>query len=1072
MRERKLFGVKIGAGVLIIISCITVIIIQSTSAEENGTDEIILNFSFTEPEITEVNISNTTYQIVTMNETKSINNEGLPVLPVKPLEILLPQNGTLKSINVNYSGKTSIGDGYNILLGKQSMSNYSEQQNETNETKFNFSEPYPTDTFNYFGTNYFHGFSILVLNINPVYYTVETGEIYYYKNMSVTITINKSGSVHSLFRGLQLDEISMKQLVNDYSMNYTYTDVCTSSHSSIVNPSESYDYVIITTENLKDASPLLNWREWYTFQDLVDYKNAHGTTTTIVAVEDIDENYEGRDLAEKIRNFIIDAYKNWNTNYILIGGDANKIPVRNLWGYSWPADPYGSEDVCSASDLYYACLDGSYNEDNDDKWGEVFDGAPGGDYYEPPRKPSGNSLTDSGNLYAEADSNQYGNGFNVGLFIPSLDLTGINSIKLTFSYNLDKVSDYEGQDIIFLDINTYSGGTNLDKHNLWHLNTNNKGFITLEFDPSTYTDPSDVYVEFYYSDIGASSSFSSLNIDEVLVYTNGDEKLLEESFESNEFPPIDWTQIVYSGDKYWNKEYYRIDVDLFPEIYIGRACVGNKMEVRNFVLKTLSYENIPTHDPYLKKVLLIGGKMHDDPEFITWGGDYKDGCIDFNNEYIETYGIPSDTYDDIDTLYDRDWENNWWDSCDFRNKVNPGVFILNAALHGDEFGIGGNKDGDWTFKFTNIDVDLFTNNKCSFLYFQSCLVGNFSFESYDCFAEHFTVKTPHGAFATIMNSKSGYFNPGTTDGASQRYDREFWDAIFGESQTKPELKELGPANEDSKLDNYYLAINPDYRALQYSLNLFGDPQISIKIPEENYAPNTPTTPEIYSIYNNRWYTFSTSTTDPNGDQIQYKFKWDNHESLFWTQWYNSGQVAYGTIRIPVGTHQIRVKARDVFNYESEWSDPLPVTVPFDLDIDIYSSTMVLGEEIQFYGTASDAATEPIKTWNYNLADGSYANVQNINHTYSKVGTYNVTLTVIDNENITSNVTKVVRIVLLKSDINCSSDHGTPNETILFNDSSDSHYNIINWHWDFGDGDTSNNRNTSHAYNTEGAYNVT
>ncbi len=81
------------------------------------------------------------------------------------------------------------------------------------------------------------------------------------------------------------------------------------------------------------------------------------------------------------------------------------------------------------------------------------------------------------------------------------------------------------------------------------------------------------------------------------------------------------------------------------------------------------------------------------------------------------------------------------------------------------------------------------------------------------------------------------------------------------------------------------------------------------------------------------------------------------------------------------------------------------------------------------------------------------------------------MTVTDNNSIISNITKVVKVVILKSDINSSSDYGSPNETIYFNDLSDGYYNITTWYWDFGDGNTTNSQNTSHAYATENIFNV-
>lgn len=102
MRERNLLWKKFRAGILIIISILLIAVMQPISAETAPEGEILLNFSFQEPVITEVNISNTTYHRVTMEGLPIPNVTGCPLLPVKPVRVLLPQKSILDSIDVFY----------------------------------------------------------------------------------------------------------------------------------------------------------------------------------------------------------------------------------------------------------------------------------------------------------------------------------------------------------------------------------------------------------------------------------------------------------------------------------------------------------------------------------------------------------------------------------------------------------------------------------------------------------------------------------------------------------------------------------------------------------------------------------------------------------------------------------------------------------------------------------------------------------------------------------------------------------------------------------------------------------
>jgi len=94
-------------------------------------------------------------------------------------------------------------------------------------------------------------------------------------------------------------------------------------------------------------------------------------------------------------------------------------------------------------------------------------------------------------------------------------------------------------------------------------------------------------------------------------------------------------------------------------------------------------------------------------------------------------------------------------------------------------------------------------------------------------------------------------------------------------------------------------------------------------------PNKPTKPSGKSsgIIPFVKYTYSTSTDDPDGDMVRYLFDWGD-ETTSWTGYFNSGETAKASHRWRgFGPYEIRVKAKDIYGYESDWSDSLPVTKP-------------------------------------------------------------------------------------------------------------------------------------------------
>jgi hypothetical protein len=76
------------------------------------------------------------------------------------------------------------------------------------------------------------------------------------------------------------------------------------------------------------------------------------------------------------------------------------------------------------------------------------------------------------------------------------------------------------------------------------------------------------------------------------------------------------------------------------------------------------------------------------------------------------------------------------------------------------------------------------------------------------------------------------------------------------------------------------------------------------------------------------YTYQTSTTDPDGDQVYYMWEWGDDTTSDWLGPYDSGEtVSADKSWNEKGTYEVKVKAKDIYDQESEWSDPLAVTIP-------------------------------------------------------------------------------------------------------------------------------------------------
>jgi hypothetical protein len=94
------------------------------------------------------------------------------------------------------------------------------------------------------------------------------------------------------------------------------------------------------------------------------------------------------------------------------------------------------------------------------------------------------------------------------------------------------------------------------------------------------------------------------------------------------------------------------------------------------------------------------------------------------------------------------------------------------------------------------------------------------------------------------------------------------------------------------------------------------------------------------------YTYATTSTDPDGDQIYYWFDWGDGIN---SGWLDTQSASYSWIQ--EGTYQIKVKAKDINGAESDWSNPLTV--------DIVEQTSKPEPKGWIFGSVYDAEREPI-----------------------------------------------------------------------------------------------------------------
>ncbi len=171
-------------------------------------------------------------------------------------------------------------------------------------------------------------------------------------------------------------------------------------------------------------------------------------------------------------------------------------------------------------------------------------------------------------------------------------------------------------------------------------------------------------------------------------------------------------------------------------------------------------------------------------------------------------------------------------------------------------------------------------------------------------------------------------------------------------------------------------------------------------------PDAPIGPTILAVDESG--TYSTSATDPDDDQVQYRFDWDadgSHDYSDWTDLVNSGTTSsldhsWDT----VGTYVVKAQSRDEYGSTSDWSSGLTVVVndpPTIPGIDGPASGKA-GTEYDYTFVSTDPDGDQIKyiiDWGDNTTDTTelYDSgvVVTVSHTWSEKGDYIIKAKAVD-----------------------------------------------------------------------------
>ncbi len=305
---------------------------------------------------------------------RSLAEVGAPAIPARVIHFVIPADMAVEDIIISFTAEEELPGVHRVRPVQPEVPiGETPPRADPDASIYESDAIYPSDRAVFLGDGYLGGYHIASIALSPLRYHPLSGRLVLTTDLSAQIklvaSVDRSAPRHritassderyrSIVRGLVENPEDVAafakqsvEVVDGTGAGAFAPRYGPSLEGSLV------EYVIITDENLAPC-----------FQDIADWKTKKGVPAVVKTVSWINANYTGgSDTAERIRLFIQDAFASWGTTYVLLGGDTNIVPIRFI-----RSSYYGGWDI--STDLYYSDLDGNWNGDGDNYFGEGYGG--------------------------------------------------------------------------------------------------------------------------------------------------------------------------------------------------------------------------------------------------------------------------------------------------------------------------------------------------------------------------------------------------------------------------------------------------------------------------------------------------------------------------------------------------------------------------------------------------------------------------------------------------------------------------------------------------------------------------
>jgi hypothetical protein len=392
--------------------------------------------------------------------------------------------------------------------------------------------------------------------------------------------------------------------------------------------------------------------------------------------------------------------------------------------------------------------------------------------------------------------------------------------------------------------------------------------------------------------------------------------------------------------------------DLYSEIFIGRVTCDSPQDVSNWLTKNIYYAD-SSDSNYLDKAAFFGG----DTTWNCQGDDFMDysaikGTDDWLGPNPDVDG-PLPTWAGFQFGFETWNENHEGNQFNLSAKwteepPNPGwqggsesaaITGLRDAINNNDVAVisgiaHANNQMSLDVSVSSWENEqLYHNTMPFFVHDYGCHCGDF--DQGDGVIESMLFNSDtYLAFGCVYNTGYGWGNFDSTNSSSAFQAKQFWNYFLNMDNYSGDYSnwQFGKGHAWSK-DSMAPTIDWDassgtWRGVIECCLLFGDPAQIFKTPHPSQSPTQPATPagQTLVIWNQE-YSYTSSATDPENEQIYYLFDWGDGSNSGWLGPYSSGQTVVGShIWTALGTDDVKVKAKDIWGAASPWSEPLHITI--------------------------------------------------------------------------------------------------------------------------------------------------